>query len=105
MVRVRAVGSWLAIVPIPLMLATAAQAAGDGALGATSRGSVSIIASVAARASVEGPAEVTFAGPSATSAASARALGPRTAMTTGVCLSGPSYSRSKATASWMRVTR
>ena len=42
---------------------------------------------------------------SATSAASARALGPRTAITTSVCLSGPSYSRSKATASWMRVTR
>jgi ABC-type phosphate transport system substrate-binding protein len=72
MARVRAVGRWLAIVP--LMLATAAQAAGNGALGATSQGSVSIVASVAVRASVEGPADVTFAGSSATSAANLRAL-------------------------------
>ena len=74
MPRVPRMSRWLAIAPIPLMLATAANAASNGSLGATSRGSVTITASIAARASVTGAADVRFGSPSAAATAKPQAL-------------------------------
>jgi hypothetical protein len=74
MPRAAGMSRWLAVAPIPLMLATAAHAASNGSLGATSRGSVVITASIAARASVTGAADVRFGSPSAAPTAEPQAL-------------------------------
>ncbi len=74
MPRAAGMSRWLAIAPIALLLAPAAHAASNGSLGATSRGSVVITASIAARASVTGAADVRFGSPSAALTAEPQAL-------------------------------